>query len=231
MLLQSEQEKEALKADAAQAKQQLCRYSFVVLLLCAFCLFPNASTCTCCLGNVILKAVKQTKYQSSFTVLNFYPWAIKGWWGISLSTSIHRCTTKCQPLVILENKQCVEMMQITSSVRTTVKGMSRWGCVAAIGTLVLLMNSQEYKVILFIVQIETHPAKKQDVLQQPSQSPAAPELKIWFNLPGWQRSLKSSYPLRRQNTLECWTTCGPPMHSNTRTLRLQNWLISWALKR
>lgn len=73
VLLQSEQEKEALKADAAQAKQQLCRYSFVVLLLCAFCLFPNASTCTCCLGNVILKAVKQTKYQSSFTVLNFYP--------------------------------------------------------------------------------------------------------------------------------------------------------------
>lgn len=148
MLLQSEQEKEALKADAAQAKQQLCRYSFVVLLLCAFCLFPNASTCTCCLGNVILKAVKQTKYQSSFTVLNFYPWAIKGWWGISLSTSIHRCTTKCQPLVILENKQCVEMIQITSSVRKTVKGMSRWGCVAAIGTFVLLMNSQEYKVTL-----------------------------------------------------------------------------------
>lgn len=70
------------------------------------------------------------------------------------------------------------MMQITSSVRKTVKGMSRWGCVAAIGTFVLLMNSQEYKVTLFIVQIETHPAKKQDVLQQPSQSPAAPELKI-----------------------------------------------------
>lgn len=60
---------------------------FVVLLLCAFCLFPNGSTCTCCLGNVILKAVKQTKYQSSFTVLNFYPSAVKGWWGISLSMS------------------------------------------------------------------------------------------------------------------------------------------------
>lgn len=72
VLLQSEQEKEALKADAAQAKQQLSRYSSVVLLLCAFCSFPNASTCTC-LGNVILKAVKQTKYQSSLTVLNFYP--------------------------------------------------------------------------------------------------------------------------------------------------------------
>lgn len=94
MLLQSEQEKEALKADAAQAKQQLCRYSFVVLLLCAFCLFPNASTCTCCLGNVIPKAVKQTKYQSWFTVLNFYPWAVKGWWGISLSTS-DLCEWKC----------------------------------------------------------------------------------------------------------------------------------------
>lgn len=31
------------------------------------------------------------------------------------------------------------------SVRKTVKGTSRWGCVAAIGTFVLLMNSQEYK--------------------------------------------------------------------------------------
>lgn len=69
VLLQSEQEKEALKADAAQAKQQLSRYSSVVLLL----LVSKCFYLHLCLGNVILKAVKQTKYQSSFAVLNFYP--------------------------------------------------------------------------------------------------------------------------------------------------------------
>lgn len=40
-----------------------------------------------------------------------------------------------------EQKVCGD--DADQSVRKTV--MSRWGCVAAIGTFVLLMNSQEYK--------------------------------------------------------------------------------------